>query len=181
MTPVLDASPLTGVLSASGRARLQAANVERVSLPPLDADLTIEDFIEGSVWTFAKTMKDAPHEYTLKDPASRAPALSPELFTKAVAFIREHGEKRKHGRTTYVYLEVGDWRYWTMGWPVHRTTLINRARIDDLCVACANAIAEYADSHADDCSRRPRPCDHCGRGVREETHCAACKKEMPDL
>ena len=131
--------------------------LDRVFLPPLDADLTIEDFIEGSVWTFAKTMKDAPHEYTLKDPASRAPALIPELFTKAVAFIREHGEKRKHGRAKYVYLEVGDWRYWTMGCPVHQTTLINRASIDDLCVACGNAITEYADSHADDCSAAPGP------------------------
>lgn len=153
--------------------------VLRVSLPPLDADPTIEDFIAGSVWTSAKAMKDAPHEYTLKDPASRAPALSPELFPKAVAFIREHGEKRKHGRTTYVYLEVGDWRYWTMGRPVTGPRS-STGRASTICAWRAPTPSPSMPT-ATPMTRRPRPCDHCGRGVREGTHCAACKKEMRDL
>ena len=48
-----------------------------------------------------------------------------------VRHIREHGYRARFGRNTYTYFEPGDgYRYWTMGWPVEKTTLINRARVD---------------------------------------------------
>ena len=94
------------------------------------AELTPEQFIENSTWVFAKTMPDSPHQYTLRDPESKAPAMSPESFVWFAQHIRGEGYKAKFGKTTYTYLEVGPYRYWTMGWPVEQTTLINRARID---------------------------------------------------
>ncbi len=91
---------------------------------------TPELFIERSKWVFAKTMPHAPHEYTLKDPDSRAPAMSEEAFVWFVEHIREHGYTEKFGGRSYTYLDLGEWRYWTMGWPPEQTTLINRARLD---------------------------------------------------
>lgn len=105
-------------------ARELGTTVEAIWTP-----LTPELFIEGSVWVLAKTTQD--HEYTVKAADSKAPAMSPDSFEWFVAYIREHGYPAKYGRQTYIYLEVGEWRYWTMGWPVEQTKLINRARIDE--------------------------------------------------
>ncbi len=136
-------------------ARALDTTVEELWAPLTPTPLTPELFIERSEWVFAKTMPHAPHEYTLKDPESRAPAMSPESFEWFVAHVREEGIKGEFGKTAYLYFTVGPWRYWTMGWPVKQTTLINRARIDDRCMACGRILTEFADSHAPDCSRRP--------------------------
>lgn len=96
-------------------------------------------FIRGSRWVFANTMPDQPHEYTIRDLPSgeRSTCLSHESFEWFVQHIREKGERRMYGGRYYVYLPVtvdGEtWRYWTMGWPVEETTIINRAREEDGC------------------------------------------------
>lgn len=47
-----------------------------------------EDFVIHAEWTFAKTMPDIPHEYTLKKNNPR------DVFKEAVEFIREKGDVR---------------------------------------------------------------------------------------
>jgi len=96
-------------------------DLERLGLPPaFDA----EGFIARAPWRFAKTMADQPHEYTQRKDNPR------DDFEAMVVHIREHGYRERYGRNYYKYLNVGEWRYWTMGWPVTVTIIINRTRID---------------------------------------------------
>ena len=68
-------------------------------------------------------MPHIPHEYTVR-------AQTPdEDFDCFVRHIREHGYPAPWGNRVHTYLEVGDWKYWTMGAPVEDTTIINRARV----------------------------------------------------
>jgi len=79
-------------------------------------------------WQFAKTMPQNPHEYTKR-------AWSQELgiedeFEWFVMAIREHGTPEKFGKAKYIYLKVDDYKYWTMGWPLEKTIIINRAKVE---------------------------------------------------
>jgi len=80
-------------------------------------------FIEDAPWTFAKTMPENPHEYTVR---GQTPHEEYDFF---IRHIRSHGYKEKWGGRSYVYLNVGAWRYWTMGRSVEGTTIINRAKV----------------------------------------------------
>lgn len=74
---------------------------------------TIDDFrwyIGEEDWTFAKTMPDHPHWYTLrKDWPDDA------AFCAAVLFIREHGTIEYFYRKPFTVFAVDEWVYWTMG------------------------------------------------------------------
>jgi hypothetical protein len=65
-------------------------------------------------------MPDEPHEYTLRQTPD-------DEFDAFVWLIRRRGYEATYRDRTYVYLNIGAWRYWTMGEP--GTTLINRARV----------------------------------------------------
>jgi hypothetical protein len=80
--------------------------------------------LENAAWTFARTMPQTPHFYTLRKAWNQ-----PVGFEDVVLYIREHGVRRRFGNTTYVYLDHGDWQYWTMGAHLAATILINRAKI----------------------------------------------------
>ncbi len=100
-----------------------------------DTHFTIRDargYIIGARWKFAKTMPQWPHEYTI-----RGWALDREHeFVAFVGLIRRGGEVRpwprdaQHPRYTHTYLVIDGWQYWTMGAPIERTTVINRARVN---------------------------------------------------
>jgi hypothetical protein len=81
-------------------------------------------FINAHEWTFAKTMPDNPHEYVARKNVARD-------FDDMVRFIREHGHARLYQKRLYLYWEHDGWLYWSMGWPVNETIIINRARIED--------------------------------------------------
>lgn len=91
----------------------------------------MRNYIASVRWQFAKTMPDNPHEYTIR---KWAPEKERD-FEAVVMFIREAGYKKKwtnpkSGRsTTYVYLDVDGWCYWTMGARLSSTILINRAKL----------------------------------------------------
>ena len=87
-------------------------------------DDEISTFIAGHEWTFAKTMPQIPHWYTL-----RRKAKSSEQFSAFVQEIRLRGVERQFGRKSFTYLDFDGWTYWTMGAPVEDTILINRARL----------------------------------------------------
>jgi SAM-dependent methyltransferase len=74
---------------------------------------------------FAKTMPAHPHHYTLR----KTWAVQAD-FDWAVQFIRAHGYPQRWASTTYVYMDVNEHCYWTMGAPVRETILINRANKD---------------------------------------------------
>jgi hypothetical protein len=44
-----------------------------------------------------------------------------------VVYIREHGYEDTFGKRKFKYLDVGPFRFWTMGNPLDDTTVLNRA------------------------------------------------------
>lgn len=74
-------------------------------------------------WTFAKTMPENPHEYTIRDKAR-----DPADFARLYAAIEEHGSWERWNGRRYRYLYPGDgWRYWILG--SRYSFLVNRARV----------------------------------------------------
>lgn len=80
-------------------------------------------FINASKWTFAKTMPDCPHFYCL---LKNTPDLSGEYIWFA-QLIRDKGYYMMFYERKVRYLDVDEWRYWTMDDKVEDTDLINRA------------------------------------------------------
>ena len=88
------------------------------------SDLTIDQVataLADADWTFAKTMPENPHHYTL-----RKRWTADIGFDDVVLFIRQHGNREQYKGAWYTVLAVGSFRYWTMGAPVPQTILINR-------------------------------------------------------
>jgi|TARA_Y100000310_G_scaffold28395_1_gene27035 hypothetical protein len=81
--------------------------------------------LESRVWTFAKTMPDNPHYWSLKKDWPNA-----EDFFEAVQFITDNGITKIFKGRDYTVLYHNGFRYWTMDPTVESTTLINRAKID---------------------------------------------------
>lgn len=86
----------------------------------------IKKHINTVNWINAKTYsKTAPHEYIVR---KNNPELEKE-FIYFVEFIRENGYKKKYGRSTYTYLDIDGYKYWTMGAPIKITIIINREKL----------------------------------------------------
>ena len=51
-------------------------------------------------------------------------------FDRFVTLIRRCGYAEFYYRIRRIYWAVDEQKYWTMGWPVAETTVINRARLD---------------------------------------------------
>ncbi len=86
-----------------------------------------KDFIQRQKWVNAKTfIRFAPHEYILKNNLVEE---DQRIFEDFVIFIRENGYKEKFGSRTYTYYNLSKKKYWTMGSPLKKTIIINRANI----------------------------------------------------
>jgi hypothetical protein len=112
--------PITRVTKAA-----EGVQVRERKRPDLTAG-DIESFIHGHEWRFAKSMAHIPHAYVVK-----AKCRCPFEFQRFVIHIRKFGYRAKFGRTYYTYF---DWmvdgtlyQFWTMGAPLEKTIIINRA------------------------------------------------------
>ena len=65
-----------------------------------------------------------PHFYT-----RRREWVDEKEFEYVVKFIRKNGKKEKFYKKQYTYLYIDNYKYWTMGHPIHQTILINKAKI----------------------------------------------------
>ncbi len=92
----------------------------------MSANNFASDLLHDAPFRFAKTMPNIPHEYT-----RRKDWPSESSFEWVVRFIRENGVQEKFGRKTFTYLYANGFKYWTMGSPVDRTILINRAKVNE--------------------------------------------------
>ncbi len=81
----------------------------------------VRTVLEAAGWVFAKTMPENPHWYTLRKTWSDDAA-----FVEVVEFIRRHGYREKFKGSRYTVMVIGGHKYWTMGWPIGGTVLINR-------------------------------------------------------
>jgi hypothetical protein len=80
----------------------------------------LRTFVDEQLWTFAKTMPEWPHEYIVRD------RVDETLFEGLVCHIRAHGREGRFYKRLLVYYEEAGMVYWTMGAPLHETTIVNR-------------------------------------------------------
>ena len=83
--------------------------------------MIVDDFIAQARWVFAKTMPQWPHWYTLRGWNDY------KEFMAFCHLIRSTGVYQKKTHWTRMYLDFGDYYYWTMSKDIENTTLINRA------------------------------------------------------
>lgn len=88
------------------------------------SDVEIYDILQQHKWKFAKTMAQHPHEYTLRE------NWDDDLFLSVVKHMRLKGYWGKFFYTPIKYWEyrLDNYKYWTMGYGLDQTKLINRAR-----------------------------------------------------
>ena len=80
-------------------------------------------------WREAVTYREtAPHEYTVRGWENGTQAN--ETFNRFTLSIRRFGYADYFYRLRHIYWVVDTFKYWTMGWPVEETTVINRAPVD---------------------------------------------------
>ena len=49
-----------------------------------------------------------------------------KLFEQIVFYIQQYGNKERFKHKYYTQLYLGEYKYWTMGYPINQTILINR-------------------------------------------------------
>jgi len=84
-------------------------------------------------YTVAKTLPHNPHQYCL-----RKKWIGETSFLEVVNIMREFGYVERFYTRLYMVYNVGEFKYWTMGYPLEVTTLINRTTIkrysfEDFC------------------------------------------------
>jgi hypothetical protein len=101
---------------------------ELVEVPtPADVSQALR-FIHSRRWREAVTYRNtAPHEYAVRAWASGD--LANAEFDAFVKSIRRFGNADLYYKIRHIYWSVNGFKYWTMGWPVEQTTVINRAVI----------------------------------------------------
>ena len=83
----------------------------------------VKIFIESVVWT---TSKDKSHQWIFRDGDRHNAKIDIEEFQFFVMFIREFGYKEHYFRAIHTYINIGKYKYWTMGAALNITTIINR-------------------------------------------------------
>lgn len=83
-------------------------------------------FIERHPWRFAKSMPGIPHAYVVKTYLKYEDQFEFEWFVIA---SRQWGKPTQWGKKTYIYWTIDEYNYWTMGSPLDKTIIINRAKI----------------------------------------------------
>ena len=90
-----------------------------------DNKFNTKEFIEKNNWHFAKTMPQNPHEYCLRRETDETE------FEEFVKLIRREGYQELYWGKMYICYNVGQYKYWTMGEPLEKTILINRAKLPE--------------------------------------------------
>ncbi len=90
----------------------------------MNTEVQVVEALTKASFTFAKTMPDNPHSYTLRN---HWKAEIP--FEEVVQYIRDNGYHRMFYSTEYTYFQIGEYEYWTMGDTLRNTRLINKALI----------------------------------------------------
>jgi len=97
---------------------------------PSAAELaSARQFIAERKWREAVTYrKTAPHEYIVRKWESDE--QGGQDFDRFITSIRRFGYADFYYSVRHSYWAIDEHKYWTMGWPVEQTTVINRARVD---------------------------------------------------
>jgi hypothetical protein len=97
---------------------------------PTDAEWTwARAFIAGRRWREAVTYRNtAPHEYTIREWEPDEESVAD--FEQFAGFVRRFGRADFFYKVRHLYWSVDEFKYWTMGWPIAETVVINRARLN---------------------------------------------------
>ena len=85
----------------------------------------VREFIDSHKWTYAKTMPKHPHFYVVRNKCR-----GDDEFVGFVEHIRLYGYDKFFFKTLLRYLDFDGHTYWTMGYVVGATSIINRAVIE---------------------------------------------------
>ena len=101
---------------------------ELLEVPTAEEWAWARDFIERRRWQEAVTYREtAPHEYTIRQWVSGEDGNRD--FERFVTSVRRFGYADFYYKIRHIYWAVDEFKYWTMGWPVGETVVINRARV----------------------------------------------------
>jgi hypothetical protein len=102
---------------------------ELLETPSAEEQAWAAEFIARRRWREAVTYREkAPQEYTIRQ---WVPGLEAGRdFDRFVTYIRRFGYADFYYKIRHLYWAVDEYKYWTMGWPVDETVVINRARVD---------------------------------------------------
>ena len=88
-----------------------------------------KEWIDSHKWTTAKSYaKKAPHEYLLKEKITQVDGVVMVAFAK---YIKENGYVEYFYQTPFTYLNIGEYKYWTMDYPLYKTSIVNRCPIEN--------------------------------------------------
>jgi hypothetical protein len=90
---------------------------------PEDIFILVKEALGVQWYTTAKPEAN-PHQYCL-----RKSWKGNTSFVQVAETIREYGYVEWFWKKPYMMLNVGEFKYWTMGWPLDVTVLINRTKI----------------------------------------------------
>jgi hypothetical protein len=78
--------------------------------------------IDRLSWTFARTLVETagPHWYTIRRD-------DPERYDLLFVAIKVHGQRERWRDTSFKYLRLGGWRFWTWS---PSPVVINRAKVE---------------------------------------------------
>lgn len=86
------------------------------------------DVINEKKWTFAKTMKDNPHEYIVVDKVSEV-----QIFVNFFNLMEQQGYDEKYYSRIYRCIKINWYRYWMCWTKNDKLTdmkiIINRAKL----------------------------------------------------
>ncbi len=88
------------------------------------SEVELNEFVHCHRWTYARTMPQWPHEYVV-----RKNVADDASFCRFVMTIRRYGNDEPFFTKTHRYLDLGTLKYWTMGFTLATTIIINRAQI----------------------------------------------------
>lgn len=84
----------------------------------------VKGILDNASFTVAKTYQDHPHEYILSKNYPKG------QWFEMVMTLRDHGIYEEWmPNIWYRYFYHNGHKYWTMDYPVHKTEVINRAKI----------------------------------------------------
>ena len=110
-----------------GEGKLDLPEVLEVPTP--EEWVWARDFIARRKWREAVTYREkAPHEYALRK--LEVDDQGQRDFDRFVVAIRRFGYADFYYQVRHLYWAVDEFKYWTMGSPVEKTDLVNRARVD---------------------------------------------------
>jgi hypothetical protein len=102
---------------------------EVLEVPTAEEWTWARDFIAQRRWQEAVTYREtAPHEYTVRQWMHGSEANRD--FERFVTYIRRFGYADFYYKIRHIYWAVDEFKYWTMGWPMAETKVVNRARVD---------------------------------------------------